>query len=127
MKQDDTSNAQAQCDAWLSPEEEKYYTDLDEKATRGELKFTGPVNHDPEAGAKLIMWATGTDNVEDAQRVALGRPPLGREHHPSPTVRFKAPARLKDAMAAQAKRLGMNVSELWREVGERYLASVTAQ
>lgn len=55
----------------LSEAEQRYYQELDAKAEAGELDGLHRVSHDPNAGADFLMKATGTDNIDDAQREAL--------------------------------------------------------
>jgi hypothetical protein len=62
--------------ARLTPQEERFYDDLDKKVETGEYHPRGRVTHNSDAGARFLMEATGAENVEDAQRIALGRPRL---------------------------------------------------
>jgi hypothetical protein len=59
--------------------------------------------------------------VEDARRAA-GRPSLTGPGKHSPQVSARVPAELRDAAERQARREGKSVSQLIRELLERYLA-----
>ena len=59
--------------------------------------------------------------VTDARR-ATGRPSLTGPGKHSPQVSARVPAELRDAAERQARREGKSVSQLIRELLERYLA-----
>jgi len=59
--------------------------------------------------------------VEDTRRAA-GRPSLTGHAKHSPQVSARVPPELRDAAEQQAKREGKSVSQLIRELLERYLA-----
>ena len=61
------------------------------------------------------------DIVEDARRSA-GRPSLTGPGKHSPQVSARVPTELRDAAERQARREGKSVSQLIRELLERYLA-----
>ncbi len=62
-----------------------------------------------------------TQIVEDAHRAA-GRPSLTGPGKHSPQVSARVPPELRDATEQQARREGKSVSQLIRELLERYLA-----
>ncbi|BDR52826.1 hypothetical protein KIM372_07330 [Bombiscardovia nodaiensis] len=98
--------------------------ELDRKVTAGEVKGSGHPNRRPGGGARYLMQATGTATVEEAQRIALGRPRVGEEKHGrSPVVRFVAPPALKEGVERQARQRGIKPSEMWRQIAEQFLAA----
>lgn len=103
----------------LSEAEERYYEELAQKAERGELRPTGKQLHGraaAEASQKLIMEATETQTIEDATRVALGRPRLAEEEDRQPNVPWKlvAPAKLDAEVEEARKPRGLNRSQYIR-------------
>jgi hypothetical protein len=72
-------------------------------------------------GTRLTAEAA-TQIVADARRAA-GRPSLTGLGKHSPQVSARVPPELRDAAERQARREGKSVSQLIRELLERYLAS----
>ena len=66
-------------------------------------------------GRETLMAATGTDSIEEATRVALGRPPLDAQGRDNVTWKVRAPAQLNDIAADLARREGKTVSALIRD------------
>jgi hypothetical protein len=60
------------------------------------------------------------------QQVHAGRPSLTGQGGRSPQVSFRVPPSLRDAAERQARREGKSVSQLAREVLERYLSQRSA-
>lgn len=73
--------------------------------------------------ARVLMAATGATRVEDVVPLALGRPRVGQETGPSPTVRTRVPQALKDQLAVLAQEQHRTESELFREALTQYLAA----
>ena len=71
-------------------------------------------------GTRLTAEAAA-EIVEDARRAA-GRPSLTGPGKHSPQVSARVPPELRDAAERQARREGKSVSQLIRELLERYLA-----
>ena len=88
-----------------------------------------PIGPDVDLGAEDVRLADGTrltnevaaQIVQDARRAA-GRPSLTGPGKHSPQVSARVPAELRDAAERQARREGKSVSQLIRELLERYLA-----
>jgi hypothetical protein len=88
-----------------------------------------PIGPDVDLDADDVRLADGTrltnevaaQVVQDARRAA-GRPSLTGPGKHSPQVSARVPAELRDAAERQAKREGKSVSQLIRELLERYLA-----
>ena len=99
--------------------DDTYYSDLADRAERGDLRPTGPVLTGAAAvaaGARDLMWATGTETIEDAIRAAhRGRPRLGPGEGRSPVVRARVSADDYTALGALAQRTGRSRSDLVRE------------
>jgi hypothetical protein len=60
------------------------------------------------------------------RQVRAGRPSLAGRGGRSPQVSFRVPPSLRDAAERQARREGKSVSQLAREVLERYLSQRSA-
>lgn len=96
-------------------------------------KYT--VGPDVDLGEEDVRLEDGTrltpeiaeEMAEDALRqVRAGRPSLTGRGGRSPQVSFRVPASLRDAAERQARREGKSVSQLAREVLERYLRQRSA-
>jgi predicted HicB family RNase H-like nuclease len=86
----------------------------------------GPdVNLDQEdvrlADGTRLTGEAATQIIQDARRAA-GRPSLTGQGKHSPQVSARVPPELRDAAERQARREGKSVSQLIRELLERYLA-----
>lgn len=95
------------------------YDELADRAERGELRgLPGTQRHGEDAAADAraaIFAATGTSTIEDAARVALGRPRLGEDNRPETTTwRVRTPAPLDDRARQAAAAQGMSLSEYVR-------------
>ncbi|RBP99039.1 hypothetical protein [Bifidobacterium xylocopae] len=100
------------------------FDEMERKVASGEVAGSGHPNRCPGGGARLLMQATGAGSLEEAERIALGRPRVGEEKHGrSPVVRFVAPERVKEGVEQQARRRGINASEMWRQIAEQFLAA----
>lgn len=88
-----------------------------------------PIGPDIDLDQEDVRLADGTrltpevadQIVEDARRAA-GRPSLTAPGKHSPQVSARVPPELRDAAEQQARREGKSVSQLIRELLERYLA-----
>ncbi len=88
-----------------------------------------PIGPDVDLDQEDIRLADGTrltpevaaQVVEDARRAA-GRPSMTGPGKHSPQVSVRVPPELRDATEQQARREGKSVSQLIRELLERYLA-----
>jgi hypothetical protein len=88
-----------------------------------------PIGPDVDLDAEDVRLSDGTrltgevaaQIVQDARRAA-GRPSLTGPGKHSPQVSARVPAELRDAAERQARREGKSVSQLIRELLERYLA-----
>lgn len=71
------------------------YDDLAERAERGELTIKpGTIRRGVAAAAeaqRLLMDASGTDTLDDMNRIARGGPSLGEPGGESPVVRARVP------------------------------------
>jgi hypothetical protein len=87
-----------------------------------------PIGPDVDLDTEDVRLADGTrltpgvaaQIVEDAHRA--GRPSLTGPGKHSPQVSARVPPELRDAAEQQARREGKSVSQLIRELLERYLA-----
>lgn len=102
------------------------YDDLADRAERGELTIRPETVRRGRAaadhGRQALMAATGQSTVEDATRVALGRPRLGSEG-PSPVWRVRASVGLDAQVRALAAERHVTMSQVVREAVAAYLAS----
>ncbi|NLC97565.1 MAG: CopG family transcriptional regulator [Actinomycetales bacterium] len=101
------------------------YDELADRAEAGQLKPQGdPIRGEKaaHAGAAQLLKAMETSSLEDAVRLAVGRPPLGSaQKAPTKTWRVKAPADLDAAVRELAAARGIGVSEIVREATINYL------
>jgi hypothetical protein len=88
-----------------------------------------PIGPDVDLDAEDIRLADGTRltgeiaaQIVQGARRAAGRPSLTGPGKHSPQVSARVPAELRDAAERQARREGKSVSQLIRELLERYLA-----
>ena len=99
--------------------DDTHYSELADRAERGDLRPTGTALTGAAAaaaGAQDLMWATGTDTLEDATVVARrGRPRLGPGDGRSPVVRARVSEDEYTALADLAQRTGRTRSDLVRE------------
>ncbi|MCM3487117.1 ribbon-helix-helix domain-containing protein [Kocuria rosea] len=102
------------------------YDELARRAEHGGLSVKpGTVRRGPEAAeaaGAALMEATGATTVQEATRVAVGRPPLGKEGK-SPVVRARVPQALKDQLHQIAQDQHRKESEIVREALIAYLRS----
>jgi len=104
---------------------EAYYSELDERYTRGDfsLKNAGPPLHGQaaqESGRAMLMWATNTDNIKDAMAVALGRPK--KDSTPTKTVKAVMPEPMANQMHHLARLRKVSAAQLVRDAVAEYLA-----
>ena len=101
------------------------YEALADRAEAGQLDtIPGTVRRGAEARAdvaRLLMEATGAASVDEVIPRAVGRPRVGQESGPSPTVCTRVPQALKDQLAALAKREHRTESAVMREALEEYV------
>ncbi|HTL41963.1 MAG TPA: ribbon-helix-helix protein, CopG family [Pseudolysinimonas sp.] len=90
---------------------------LARRAERGELRpVPGTQRYGPEAaaaGRDALLLATGETTIEDATRVALGRPRLG-EQRDAATWRIRAPRALDETLTELAHQANTSRSEIVR-------------
>lgn len=100
------------------------YDELADRAQRGELvSKPGTARRGADAaaeGQRALMSATGQRTIEDATRVALGRPRLGSEG-PSPVWRVRASEDLDAQVRALAAKKNVPVSQVVREAVAAYV------
>lgn len=105
------------------------YDKLADRAERGDLALKpGRAlrgRDAADAGQRMLMEATGQATIEEAARVALGRPRLGAEG-PSPVWRVRVPASLDDQVRALAAERHVPVSQVVREAVAAQLGYLTA-
>ena len=103
--------------------DDAYYRELATAAERGDLEtIPGTEAHGEAAaafGRDVLMWATSTDNIEDARRVALGRPPLGDRANEA-NWRVRTTNELDRRAKQAARREGVTLAQFIRDaVDER--------
>lgn len=102
------------------------YDELARRAEHGGLSVKpGTIRRGPQAAdaaRAALMEATGTTTVEDATRIAVGRPSLGHEGK-SPVVRARVPQALKDRLHQIAEAQHRKESEIVREALIAYVRS----
>lgn len=99
---------------------------LARRAERGELAVKpGTVRRGDDAAheemQRLLMEATGTTTVEDATKLAVGRPRIGAKAGASPVVRARVPQVLKEGVTALAQREHRAESDVVREALAAYV------
>lgn len=102
------------------------YEDLAARAERGELapipgtQSRGDASR--EEARAMLMEATGTDTLDAAVAVAIGRPRLDAEEPAGPMWKVRATKALDDEVEAFAKRQGHgNKSRIIREATAAYI------
>lgn len=102
------------------------YDELALRAEHGGLSVKpGTVRRGPEAAEAAraaLLEATGTETVQEATRIAVGRPALGGEGK-SPVVRARVPQALKDRLHQIAQAQHRKESEIVREALIAYVGS----
>lgn len=102
----------------LSEEDEQHFDDLADKAERGEFVVRGERlrgEDAAEAGRKMILEATGLQDLDEAMRVVRGRPRLGEPDRPETgTWKIKRPDALDKAVNQARKARNMEKSEYIR-------------
>lgn len=116
----------------LSEEDERHFDELADKAERGEYVVRGQQlrgEDAAEAGRKMILEATGVEDLDEAMRVIRGRPRLGEPSGPeTKTWKVARPEPLDQAVEAARKARNMNKSEYIRfAVVEQIKADALAQ
>lgn len=116
----------------LSEEDERHFDELADKAERGEFVVRGEQlrgEDAAEAGRKMILEATGMENLDEAMRVIRGRPRIGEPSGPeTATWKVVAPGALDQAVAKARKARNMNKSQYIRfAVVEQIKADALAQ
>lgn len=96
------------------------------RAERGELAVKPGTVRRGDAAAhdemkRLLMEATGAITVQEAAKVAVGRPRLGAKAGQSPVVRARVPQALKEGVAALAEREHRAESDIVREAVAAYV------
>jgi hypothetical protein len=107
------------------------YDALAARAEAGELQSVpGTITRSgdaPNAGRDLLMRATGTDNIEEATRVALGRPRLDAEPREKKVYwKVRATDQLDELAKSYVREHDMNVSELVRKGVVEYIQNHSA-
>lgn len=72
------------------------------------------------AGSEALLAATGVDSVDEAQRIALGRPRLDAEGEASVTWKIRASTKLDNIVDEMALREGRTRSALIRDAVAEY-------
>lgn len=102
------------------------YDELADRAEHGGLTVKpGTIRRGPEAAeaARVALTeTTGATTVEEATRIAVGRPALGNEGK-SPVVRARVPQALKDRLHQIAVEQHRKESEIVREALLAYVRS----
>lgn len=105
---------------------EPSWDDLADMAERGELRpVPGTALYDLEAqhaGRRALLNATGADTIEEATRLALGRPKLG-EDRDTRMWRVRATPVLDDTVGRLAEREGRSRSDIIRAAVAEYAAA----
>ena len=102
------------------------YDELAGRAERGELPvIAGTVLAGAAAaaaGQQMLLEATGASNVDEATRIALGRPRVSAAGHgPSPVWKVRATENLDAEVTQIAGQRGITKSRVIREAVEEYL------
>lgn len=108
--------------------DDRRYAELASRAERGELRgIPGTQLHGEDATAAargLIFTATATRTVDEAARVALGRPRLGEANRKETTTwRVRTPAPLDERAREAAAAQGMSLSEYIRRAVARQISA----
>jgi hypothetical protein len=102
------------------------HEELASRAERGELAVKPGTVRRGDAAAhdeiqRLVMEATGASTVQEATKLAVGRPRLGAKAGQSPVVRARVPQSLKERVAALAEREQRAESDIVREALAAYV------
>ncbi|AMM22794.1 hypothetical protein AX769_21905 (plasmid) [Frondihabitans sp. PAMC 28766] len=101
------------------------YDDLAARAEAGTLRIipgTTRAGADAAAaGRAALLAATDTDTIEDATRIALGRPRVGETRTTTVVWKVRAPEQLDEQATDLAKHQGMNLSTLVRDAVAEYV------
>jgi hypothetical protein len=105
---------------------ENDYDALAARAEAGELRSVpGTAKRaaeDPDAGRRALMLATGTDSLEEATRVALGRPRLDTEPRPKvPYWKVRPTKQLDSLVKTFALEHETNLSDVVRRSVAEYI------
>lgn len=73
------------------------------------------------AGQKMLMAATGGANIEEATRLAMGRPRVGRNKGRSPDLHIKISPETNSILDSLVIQTGQTRSEIGREALVAYL------
>ena len=101
------------------------YDALADAAERGELTpIPGTELHGEAAAAevrRMLLETTGTTDLDELTRMAMGRPAVGTSSGASPVVRARVPQALKDRVNALARRQHRKESDIVREALAAYV------
>jgi len=102
-----------------------FYSELDARYTRGDfsLENAGPPLYGQDAqdaGREMLMWATSTDNFEDAVAVALGRP--RKDATPTKTIKAVMPEPMVNQVHHLARLRSVPTAQVLRDAVAEYLA-----
>lgn len=104
---------------------DEYYEALDDAITHGFVKVKpGTRRRGADAAReaqKLLIAATGATSPDEVIPIALGRPPVGSSHGPSPVLRARVSKATKDAVALIAERDGLSESSVVRQAIIEYV------
>jgi hypothetical protein len=108
-----------------TPTNDPDYDDLAARAEGGDLTpIPGTVRTAAEAaaaGRAALLAVTGADTIEEATRLALGRPRVGEARRPSVVWKVRASPQLDKLATDLAKHQGMTLSVLVRDAVADYI------
>lgn len=112
----------------MSREDSRDYEVLADRAQQGELATVrGTARRStPESrteAARLLMEATGANDVQEAIRVGAGRPKVGSGSGPSPVVRARVSEALKASVTALAARENTKESDIVLKALAEYVSA----
>jgi len=117
----------------MNDTDETYYRELSQRAERGQIGSGKPspnAKYGADAvaeGQRVLMWATGTDTIEEALAVARrGRPSLSAGAGESPIVRARLPIDDYRRLETLSDTTGRSQSDLIREGVRLVLAAEAA-
>lgn len=103
----------------------EYYERLADDAEQGEFTpVPGTIKRGKDAakdGQDMILTATGSSSLEEANRIILGRPRLGEKVGRSPSVNIRVTPEMREELKARAAREEMTISEVGRKALAQYL------
>jgi len=107
-------------------QDQDYYQHLDDDVAAGAVPVPSSARIRRSEGGfedtrRYIREATGAATDTQAIRIAVGRPRLGHDRGPSPSVRVRVTPQMRDQLAARAQHEGRTVSEVVRSATEEYL------